>query len=106
MLASDLFEADQLTGYIDIRGLADLLQVDSFMNFANVIDKLRLGEDAHYTIPEMTTLAHAFITLISLDAPSKATVMHKLMSINAAPNAKPGQGQASRPAGLTTGSSA
>lgn len=109
MKVYDLFEdTQQLTGYIDVQTLARMLpEVNNAMNFEDAVDKLRLGQEDHLTLPEKMQLALAFISLIRADGPEKLLAIRNLMSVRATPQAKntpqnqppsqPIQGQSEQP---------
>lgn len=83
----DLFEdTEQLTGYIDVQTLAKMLpEVNNAMDFEDAVDKLRLGQEDHLTLPEKMQLALAFISLIRADGPQKLLAIRNLMSVRSAP---------------------
>lgn len=83
----DLFEnTEQLTGYIDVQTLAKMLpEVNNAMDFEDAVDKLRLGQEDHLTLPEKMQLALAFISLIRADGPQKLLAIRNLMSVQAVP---------------------
>jgi len=85
----DLFEdTGQLTGYLDVQTLAKMLpEVNNAMDFEEAVDKLRLGQEDHLTLPEKMQLALAFISLIRADGPQKLLAIRNLMSVKATPQA-------------------
>ena len=88
MKTTEIFETvnDQLTGYLNIPGLAQILpDINNVADFDEALDKLRLGQGAYLTVPEKMQLALAFISLVGLDAQHKTLVMRMLSGITARP---------------------
>lgn len=86
MNTADLFEMEtyaRLTGYLDVNGLATMLNVGNLTVFEEAITKIRLGQGGEMTIPEMSELAHAFVNLLGMDAAAKSKLIGRLFAVRA-----------------------